>query len=201
MKSLINESRYVPSFMNAHRENESGSAEVFYTTTASANGKFLAIAYSGKRKAKDWFYYFKTEERMLDAIEKHFTDIKVREDNNIVRKRDQKAKDDSVTCKVGDIFHYSWGYDQTNCEFFQVVAFKGKTATLRNIGSKSVPGSSGFMCEHVIPVKDAFITGNMAETITKRIKSNYNGDPSFSMDFGSLTLTTENSSHYSSWYA
>lgn len=29
--------------------------------------------------------------------------------------------------KVGDIFYMSWGYEQTNVDFFQVVALKGKT--------------------------------------------------------------------------
>ena len=30
--------------------------------------------------------------------------------------------------KVGDIFHMSWGYDQTNNNFFQVVALVGETS-------------------------------------------------------------------------
>ena len=59
--------------------------------------------------------------------------------------------------KVGDILHHSWGYDQTNCDFYQVVEVKTASVVLRKIAHKTVPGSEGFMCESVMPVKDAFI--------------------------------------------
>ncbi len=32
--------------------------------------------------------------------------------------------------KIGDLFYTSWGYEQTNVDFFQVVAVKGKTSVL-----------------------------------------------------------------------
>ncbi len=44
---------------------------------------------------------------------------------------------------VGDLFCESWGYEQTNVSFFQVVALKGKhTAVLREIGRDYVGGYS-----------------------------------------------------------
>jgi hypothetical protein len=60
--------------------------------------------------------------------------------------------------KVGDILHHSWGHEQTNCDFYQVVGVKGKTVVLKKIGSKTVPGSEGFMSDSRMPVKDDFIT-------------------------------------------
>lgn len=59
--------------------------------------------------------------------------------------------------KVGDILHHSWGYDQTNCDFYQVVEVKKASVVLRKIGTKTVSGSEGFMSESLMPVKDAFI--------------------------------------------
>ena len=38
--------------------------------------------------------------------------------------------------QVGDIYRTSWGYDQTNVEFFQVVARTAKTVRLRRISSE-----------------------------------------------------------------
>lgn len=32
--------------------------------------------------------------------------------------------------KLGTIFYSSWGYDQTNIDFYEVVGFKGKTLVL-----------------------------------------------------------------------
>ena len=60
--------------------------------------------------------------------------------------------------KVGDILHHSWGYDQTNCDFYQVVEVKPASVILRKIGTKTVPGSEGFMSDSRLPEKDAFIT-------------------------------------------
>lgn len=60
--------------------------------------------------------------------------------------------------KVGDILHHSWGYDQTDCDFYQVVEVKPASVVLRKIGANTVPGSEGFMCESLMPEKDAFIT-------------------------------------------
>ncbi len=59
--------------------------------------------------------------------------------------------------KVGDIVHHSWGYDQTNCDFYQVVEVKPASVVLRKIGAKTVPGSEGFMCESLMPEKGAFL--------------------------------------------
>jgi len=38
--------------------------------------------------------------------------------------------------QVGDIFGTCWGYDQTNVEFYELVAIKGKTGTLREIAQE-----------------------------------------------------------------
>ncbi len=35
--------------------------------------------------------------------------------------------------KVGDIFYSSWGYDQTNIDFYKVAAVKNQTVTLRKL--------------------------------------------------------------------
>ena len=59
--------------------------------------------------------------------------------------------------KVGDIFHLSWGYNQTNVNFFQVTRISAKGVFVREIGYVAVPGSEGFMSQNVLPVKDSFL--------------------------------------------
>lgn len=71
--------------------------------------------------------------------------------------------------KVGDILHHSWGYDQTNCDFYQVVEVKKASVVLRKIGATTVPGSEGFMSESLMPEKDAFITKGF-QALTKHDK-------------------------------
>jgi hypothetical protein len=204
MESTVNTNRIIPPCMDSVLDLMNvANCEVFYTTTPDVRGKYLAIGYKGKGKHQDWYYNFTTEIKMANYINKYMNECEASIKCKKLRKEKQTMANSTVAdmVKVGDIFHYQWGYDQTNCEYFQVVSVKCKTATLRNIGSKSVPGSGGFMSERVSPVKDAFITGRMAETITKRIKAGYNGLPCFTMSFGTLSLTSESETHYSSWYA
>jgi hypothetical protein len=52
---------------------------------------------------------------------------------------------------VGQVWRTSWGYDQTNVEFFQVVKETKGTVTLRRIASAARGG-------RVFPAKDNFIT-------------------------------------------
>lgn len=77
------------------------------------------------------------------------------------RIREEENKNDSV--KVGDIFHTSWGYDQTNTEYFKVISISktGKTCEVVQIGSETVKGSEGYMCESITPTPEIVLHGGM----------------------------------------
>ena len=70
------------------------------------------------------------------------------------RIKEEENKNDCV--KVGDIFHTSWGYDQTNTEYFKIVSISktGKTCEVVQIGSETVKGSEGFMSESITPTPE-----------------------------------------------
>jgi hypothetical protein len=58
--------------------------------------------------------------------------------------------------KVGDILVSSWGYDQTNVDFYQVVAVSPKGGvTIREIG-KEFAGETGGPSEKVVAVPNSF---------------------------------------------
>lgn len=61
--------------------------------------------------------------------------------------------------KVGDLFFDSWGYEQTNVDFYQVVKLRGKTqVVLKAINSEYV--SAGWNQGKEKPVKNSFKTGS-----------------------------------------
>lgn len=118
---------------------------------------------------------------------------------------------------IGDILHHSWGYDQTNCDFYQVVGVKKASVVLRKIGATTVPGSEGFMSESLLPVKDAFLekaTQALTRfdhditpenpTITKRVSFYVKEDGSLRyyipVPYGWCDLWN-GKPQYSSWYA
>lgn len=109
------------------------------------------------------------------------------------------------TVKVGDLFNMSWGYDQTNNNFFEVVQVTPKGAYVREIGHRSA-GGEGFMCNNVVAVKGSFLNrsqwcGDNNAPKLVRIK-NYNGKPYFMINGRYMaSLTTETETHYNSWYA
>ena len=59
--------------------------------------------------------------------------------------------------QMGDILYSSWGYDQTNIDFYQVVKVLPKSVMINKIKSEMPNGEEGFMTGKVIPVKDAFV--------------------------------------------
>lgn len=69
------------------------------------------------------------------------------------------------TVKVGDIFVSSWGYDQTNIDYYKVVNVKNKTAILAEIGQKRE--YTGNMCGRCVPDPTVVVE----KTLTKRIMS------------------------------
>lgn len=119
--------------------------------------------------------------------------------------------------KIGDILHHSWGWEQTNCDFYQVITTTNKTVTLAPIGAKDME-SSGYssMATHYIAVKDQFIIkkchaltkygGEMSldKPVTKTIGFSVNDDGSLSYfiptPYGYCNLW-DGKPEYCSWYA
>lgn len=103
---------------------------------------------------------------------------------------------------VGDIFECSWGYEQTQADFFQVVALKGKhTAVVVEIRS-TFTRATGPMSEYRRAVRDGFRSN--AEQYTVRTKSENGKYPHFRNPQlqGTATCrpTDELREHYASWY-
>ena len=65
---------------------------------------------------------------------------------------------ETAPIRVGDVFYASWGYDQTNVDFYQVVGVtaSGKSVRLRKIAAERV-GEGGGPSEHVRPAIDQFV--------------------------------------------
>lgn len=109
--------------------------------------------------------------------------------------------------EVGDVFESSWGYDQTNVDFYEVTGFtpSGKSVRLRRIGKDTVPGSEGFMSRKVVAVPGRFI----GSEFTKRLMvSSWRGVPTWYVKFetyahGDLVKRADvaNKASYESSYA
>lgn len=71
-------------------------------------------------------------------------------------KREQEKTQNVEGVHVGDLFYVSWGYEQTNVNFFQVVGLRGShTAILRPM--QAMTADCGNMCGLTRPIRNKFI--------------------------------------------
>ena len=98
-------------------------------------GKFYGIGFAGKAQTPSFHYSFRTPERRAQHIAEWITGLQASADYKAKRKAEKKAFKHSL--KVGDILRTSWGYDQTNIEYFEVTRLIGETMVeVREIGQE-----------------------------------------------------------------
>lgn len=153
--------------------------------TTNIKGQLVAKYYKmltvGKNKGQYKFiegYYFTSEEKRQIWVKGIIAQIKLNAEDKQARK-DKKAEVMNNFINpftVGQILYDSWGYDQTNIDFFKVVGIKDKSVIMRRIAQNVVDGSEGFMCENVTPAIDTFISDEFTRPVKVTI---YDNKPSY----------------------
>jgi len=115
--------------------------------------KFVAIAFQGRANKPLWHYNFKSdssrEAYIREAIENRKSQLQQKQD------RMQERREWQHGFQEDDILVSSWGYDQTNVNFYQVTKVIGATIILQEISSKLVRSSPPQ--DYVVPIKDHFV--------------------------------------------
>lgn len=106
--------RYIPNDSIEH--NHPQGLGVVYSYSFGP-GRIAAIAYGGKRNKADWHYTFKTPESLEAAVAKFFAGLD-RHVEFVAERR--KSHNTGHDFKVGDVVVNSWGYDQTNVDWYRV---------------------------------------------------------------------------------
>ena len=78
---------------------------------------------------------------------------------------DERKKAYKPNMKAGDILESSWGYDQTNIDFYQVTRVSGTRAYMRKIGKKYVQGEERMCEDAVMPDRGNFCGGEFFKRI------------------------------------
>ena len=99
---------------------------------------FYGAAFAGKANKPLWHYAFGTQSNRIEEIRKT---IEARKQVIDRKKKEQEEKRNFVHgLKVGDILYSSWGYDQTNVDFYQIKEVRGKNVIIQEIGKTVVEG-------------------------------------------------------------
>ena len=70
-------------------------------------------------------------------------------------KRAQERKNFNNPAKVGDILDATWGYDQTNWDYYQVIAVNGKQITVQELAQKR--NETGWLQGECEPIPNKFL--------------------------------------------
>lgn len=161
----------------------------FIALTKDEDRHYSLVTYFGNSaKTTDRCYFVRKDER--DArINRYIEGVKARKEFKAKQKAKRSAPHE---LKVGDILVNSWGYDQTNVDFFEVVELVGKASVkIRPIGAKTVEATGPFSSD-VKPVPGSY----HGEAVVKRV----NGNSVKIHSWGSYAFKTEpERTHHSSW--
>jgi hypothetical protein len=112
---------------------------------SSETGKLFAATFFGKQAKPVAHHIYRDAARREDHIKRLFESRR----QSLAFRAEQRAKRVAFVhdFKVGEILHTSWGYDQTNVEYFEITEVKGKFLTLREIAQETVQvGSDSGKC-------------------------------------------------------
>lgn len=153
-------------------------------------GEPVAEVFGGKRAKPDWYFRFPNEERREEKIAEWIENQKSRAAAVKTRRKEANA---GHTLKVGDLMSSSWGYDQTNVDFYEVTAVLSKSfVEITKIGGKAGSPSSP-PCDYVRP--------NPGHYIGEPMKKKAGPDNYISLNsYSGASLTSADHDHYkTSW--
>ena len=131
----------------------------------SNEDKTSAICYTKKSFNHLWYYRFKDFEQMLNRVK---ATVESRIDRKARVKERRAKRYQPHTLKVNDILVCSWGYDQTNIDFYKIKELIGKNKVSIVKMSNTFTEQKGPYGDKVMPHEE------IGEPFTKLINSEYN---------------------------
>ena len=155
MRARMTRDFYIPSEYSEKVESKKAPAEAYLYE----HGELcFAMGFGGKRSKPDFHFRFANAEKRAEYVKDYIE----RQESHAEIRLKERAKRNAFkhTLEVGSILYSSWGYDQTNIDFYQVTEVVGaKSVKIRRIASERTDESNP-PCDYVIPIKDAFLEDN-----------------------------------------
>ena len=114
---------------------------------------YYGIAFAGKANKPLWNYSFRSEAGRQQQIEE--TIASRRRALDFKQKKLEERRNFQHGLQVGDILSASWGYDQTNVNFYEVVDAGEKEVTVREVAQKTVREERG--ADYVVAVPGKYV--------------------------------------------
>jgi hypothetical protein len=159
--------RYIPKTAVCILEHSNGSAWYSY----ELNGKLLGIGFWGTSAKAHSHYSYRTEDQRNQAIEQFKQSV----ERSLALKTTQKAAIAATPnpYKVGDIVNTSWGYDQTNVDFFIITRVSAGCVWVRPVVQDFE--ATGFMCGQCWPKMPIEMVGDETRQVVRGGRFSING--------------------------
>jgi len=144
---------YLPENLRGTKPNVDSQGTDLAIWAWEQNGRPTAVAFQGRANKPLWDHYFRSEGQRREKIEKT---IELRK--HILEQKEKKREEKrnwNSGAQVGDILYSSWGYDQTNIDFYQVTGVGKKQIVIREIGKRVVKEDE--ISERVIAAPNKFV--------------------------------------------
>lgn len=139
-----------------------------------ADGSVTARCFIGAAGKPSWAYRFRNAAELDSYVAKS---VSGREASLRAKAERRAEQAKPVAVAVGDVFEASWGYDQTNIDYYQVVRVVGpKTVEIRRISG--IAWENGMMQGRSVPSVDSFI----GRPMVKRVKPAGDGGAMIAMN-------------------
>jgi hypothetical protein len=170
-EKTITSSRHIPDGYSFKHGVTQDPTQGYCKDVDSPSGtRFIAFFFLGLSFKPTYHYSFKSNEDRDTFVNQKISTYLERKQQTKTRRANSNQPSELV---VGDILYTSWGYEQTNVEFFQVVKTSGiRTVELMRINSRMVDSLSDYT-DDLMPIKDSFITEGYRsqENGTYRVKN------------------------------
>lgn len=152
-------------------------------------GVLFGVAFVGRAQKPTWRYRFRSERQMQDIIDRTVADLRTRKRKKNDRRQERRQFRHDL--KVGTILYASWGYDQTNVDWYQVTESGEKSVVVREVASKIVKSDYG--ADYVVavsgkftgpPMKKIVRQGNRIRITSYSSASVWDGRPKYQTAFG-----------------
>ncbi len=181
-RSPFPRSFYIPKDAVQVKDVEGTDLEIWIYN--GGNDSFYGLAFAGKAQKPLWHYRFGDEVRRQKEIKETIESRKKSLDYKNQKKEERRNFKHSL--KVDDILYDSWGYDQTNVDYYQVVEVGEKSVKIRKIRKKSVSGDKVVAVPNrfVGPAKTKIVSGGNSVKIDTGYASLWDGKPKYETPFG-----------------
>ena len=145
---------YIPEGATEQKHDDLGVVLYLYD---SNKGAPAAMCFTGRAQKPTWCYRFKDADHRATYIAETLDARRIALD---LKAKARAEAHQPCTLTPDDILVSSWGYEQTNVDFYRVLEVKGKRDVIvQRVGHTSVSQPDGSMSGYVVPSTDITLSG------------------------------------------